>query len=70
MAEEEMADEEMAEEEMASEFDTNITVWADDGRAPILVELKDDFEAQYGVGLIIEQVADIRDQICNCCPCW
>lgn len=49
-------------EEVMSEFDVNITVWADDTRAPILNELKSAFEAEYGVGLIVEEVADINDQ--------
>ncbi|MFK7805848.1 MAG: extracellular solute-binding protein [Anaerolineae bacterium] len=52
----------MMDEEMASEFDVNITVWADDTRAPILNELKDAFQAEYGVGLIVQEVADINDQ--------
>jgi arabinogalactan oligomer/maltooligosaccharide transport system substrate-binding protein len=73
MAEEEAAEEEMAEEEaapteepaeeeMAEEFDVSITVWADDTRAPILTELAEAFQAEYGVGLVVEQVADINDQ--------
>ncbi|MEM7332585.1 MAG: extracellular solute-binding protein, partial [Chloroflexota bacterium] len=63
-----MSDEAMAEDEAMSEFDTNITVWADDTRAPILLELKDDFEATYSVGLVVEQVADIRDQFVIAAP--
>lgn len=53
-----------AEEEAAvqEEFDVFITVWADDTRAPILNELAESFQAEYGVGLIVEQVADINDQ--------
>ena len=62
-SEEEMAEEEMAEEEIAaSEYDIFLTVWADDTRSPILSELADGFANEYGVGLVIEQVADIRDQ--------
>jgi len=64
-AEEEMAEEptaEPVEEEMAEEFDVSITVWADDTRAPILNDLAESFQAEYGVGLIVEQVADINDQ--------
>ncbi|KAA3658295.1 MAG: extracellular solute-binding protein [Chloroflexi bacterium] len=64
-AEEEMAEEptaEPVEEEMAEEFDVSITVWADDTRAPILNDLAESFQAEYGVGLVVEQVADINDQ--------
>ncbi|MCP4360147.1 MAG: extracellular solute-binding protein [Chloroflexi bacterium] len=55
-AEEEAA---AAEEEAAPEV--FLTVWADETRAPILQELIDEFEATYGVGLIVEQVANIND---------
>lgn len=63
MTEEDMAEEDM-EEDMAEEqeFDVSLTIWADDTRAPILNELAKDFSEQYGVGLNVEQVADIRDQ--------
>jgi len=54
---EEPTEEAMAEPEMS------ITVWADDTRAPILQDLAADFEATYGVGLIVEQVMDINDQL-------
>ncbi|MCB8977085.1 MAG: extracellular solute-binding protein [Ardenticatenaceae bacterium] len=62
-AEEDMAEEEAVEEEAAAEeFDVSITIWADDTRAPILTELAESFQAEYGVGLVVEQVADINDQ--------
>ncbi len=63
-AEEEAVEEEApAEEEAAQEeFDVSITVWADDTRAPILIDLAESFQAEYGVGLVVEQVADINDQ--------
>lgn len=61
--EEAMEEEAPAEEEAAQEeFDVSITVWADDTRAPILIDLAESFQAEYGVGLIVEQVADINDQ--------
>lgn len=50
------------EEAAMDEFDVSITIWADDTRAPILTELAESFQAEYGVGLIVEQVADINDQ--------
>ena len=52
----------------AVEPEVSIRVWADDTRAPILVELGDAFAAEYGVGLIVEQVADIRDQFVIAAP--
>ena len=52
----------MAEGVAMEEFDVNITVWADNTRAPILNELKDAFQTEYGVGLIVEEVGDINDQ--------
>jgi arabinogalactan oligomer / maltooligosaccharide transport system substrate-binding protein len=59
--EEEMEEEEV-EEEPAVEVTISLTIWADDTRAPILSQLAAAFEAEYGVGLVVEQVADIRDQ--------
>ncbi|WP_420629380.1 extracellular solute-binding protein [Candidatus Leptofilum sp.] len=66
--EEEAADEEMEEEAADEEFDVSITIWADDTRAPILLALAEDFQAEYGVGLVVEQVADIRDQFVIAAP--
>lgn len=67
---EETAEEAMEEEEPAAEAmpEVFLTVWADDTRAPILLELAEDFEATYGVGLVVEQVADIRDQFVIAAP--
>jgi arabinogalactan oligomer / maltooligosaccharide transport system substrate-binding protein len=58
---EEMEEEEMVEEPV-DEVTASLTIWADDTRAPVLLELARDFEAEYGVALIVEQIADIRDQ--------
>jgi arabinogalactan oligomer / maltooligosaccharide transport system substrate-binding protein len=58
---EEMEEEEMVEEP-AVEVTASLTIWADDTRAPVLLELARDFEAEYGVVLVVEQIADIRDQ--------
>lgn len=52
----------------ATEPEVSIRIWADDTRAPVLVELGDAFTAEYGVGLIVEQVADIRDQFVIAAP--
>ncbi|MFN2147612.1 MAG: extracellular solute-binding protein [Anaerolineales bacterium] len=43
--------------------ETTLVVWADETRAPILQALADDFQAAYGVGLEVQQVADINDQL-------
>ena len=53
-----------AEEEVASasEFDTSITIWADDLLTPILLDLAETFQTEYGVGLVVESVADRYDQ--------
>lgn len=52
-----------AESEAAAEPELSLTVWADDTRTPILSALADEFEAAYGVGLNVEQVMDINDQL-------
>ncbi|MDJ0752508.1 MAG: maltose ABC transporter substrate-binding protein [Ardenticatenaceae bacterium] len=59
---EEAAEEVVDEAEEVMEFETSITIWADDTRAPILSELAEGFQNEYGVGLVVEQVADINDQ--------
>ena len=46
-----------------TEPELSLTIWADDTRAPILAALAEDFEATYGVGLNVEQVMDIPDQL-------
>ena len=45
--------------------EAGLTIWADETRAPILSDLAADFQAQYGVGLNIQQLGfgDIRDQL-------
>ncbi|HUS95096.1 MAG TPA: extracellular solute-binding protein, partial [Patescibacteria group bacterium] len=50
-------------EEAAVEPEVFLTVWADDTRTPILQALAEDFQATYGVGLVVEQVMDINDQL-------
>ncbi|MEJ2012604.1 MAG: extracellular solute-binding protein [Anaerolineales bacterium] len=43
--------------------ETTLVIWADETRAPILQALADEFEAAYGVGLEVQQIADINDQL-------
>lgn len=56
------AEEEAAAEAATSEFETSITIWADDTQTPILLDLAETFQNEYGVGLIVESVADRYDQ--------
>ena len=54
---------EVPTEEPMAEPEIFITIWADDTRAPVLQALAADFEATYGVGLIVEQVMDMENQL-------
>lgn len=57
---------ETVEEEATEELpEVSLTIWADENRAPILQGLAADFEEQYGVALIVEELAfgDIRGQL-------
>lgn len=49
-------------EEPAAEFETSITIWSDDLLTPVILGLKESFEAEYGIGLIVENVPDRNDQ--------
>lgn len=49
--------------EAPPEPDTTLVIWADETRAPILQTLAEEFEAEYGVALEVQQVADINDQL-------
>jgi maltose/maltodextrin transport system substrate-binding protein/arabinogalactan oligomer/maltooligosaccharide transport system substrate-binding protein len=43
----------------------SLTIWADETRAPIIVEIAKDFTAKYGVQVTVQQMGfgDIRDQL-------
>lgn len=45
------------------EPEVTLVIWADETRASILQALAEDFQATYGVGLDVQQVADINDQL-------
>jgi maltose/maltodextrin transport system substrate-binding protein/arabinogalactan oligomer/maltooligosaccharide transport system substrate-binding protein len=45
-----------------------LRIWADNQRSQILVQLGDAFLAEYGIELIVEEVADIRDQFTIAAP--
>lgn len=59
-----------AQEPAAPVEDTGarLVIWADDTRSAILSELAADFKAQYGVTLVVEEVANIRDQFTIAAP--
>ncbi len=61
VVEEEVVDEPVTEEAM-TEFDTNLVVWADELLSPVVNEIKVDFQNEYGIGLIVENVTDRYDQ--------
>lgn len=69
---EEPAVEEPVVEEPAVEAPTaTLRIWADDTRTPILLDLADDFLAEYNVELIVEdlgRVQDIRSQVIIAIP--
>ncbi|RMG87470.1 MAG: extracellular solute-binding protein, partial [Chloroflexi bacterium] len=45
--------------------DDGLLIWADETRAPILQELGDDFEAEFGVPVTVQEIGlgDARDQL-------
>jgi len=71
-AAEEPAKEEPAKEEPVvappSTPDATLRIWADDTRSAILAPLADAFLAEYNVKVIIEEVANIRDQFIIAAP--
>ena len=71
VAEEPAAEEPVAEEpaeETPAEDAPTITVWADDTRSSIILALAEDFSAAYGVNLVVEEVASIRDNFVVAAP--
>ncbi|MDQ7030393.1 MAG: extracellular solute-binding protein [Ardenticatenia bacterium] len=50
--------------EPAAETGAQLVIWADENRAPIMQELAEEFKAQYGVELVVQQVSfgDLREQ--------
>jgi hypothetical protein len=70
VVEEEAPAEEEVVEEAASEFDVNITIWSDDLLTPVILGLKESFEAEYGIGLIVEKRAGPQRPIPHRRPGW
>jgi maltose-binding protein MalE len=62
------AEEEPAKEEPAAQPDATLRIWADDTRSAILAPLAEAFLAEYNVQVIIEEVANIRDQFIIAAP--
>jgi maltose-binding protein MalE len=57
-----VAEEPTAESVEDTTFETNLVVWADELLSPVVNEIKVDFENEYGIGLIVENVTDRYDQ--------
>jgi arabinogalactan oligomer / maltooligosaccharide transport system substrate-binding protein len=58
-------------EEVVAEPVATLKIWADDTRTPVLLELADDFLAEYNVELVVEdlgRVQDIRAPIITAAP--
>lgn len=55
-------------EEPAEATGAQLVIWADDTRSVILSQLAADFEAQYGVRLVVEEVAGINEQFTIAAP--
>ncbi len=53
---------ESADEVIQTEFDTTLVVWADELLSPVVNQIKGEFEAEYGIGLQVENVTDRYDQ--------
>ena len=46
----------------------SLRIWADEQRAPVLSDLAEDFKAEYGVELVVENISGIRDQFLVAAP--
>ncbi len=55
------ATEPAATEPPAGEAAATLRIWADDTRTPILLELADDFRAEYNVKLVVEDLGVVQD---------
>ena len=47
--------------EPPAEADATLRIWADDTRTPILLQLADDFRAEYNVELVVEDLGVVQD---------
>jgi maltose/maltodextrin transport system substrate-binding protein/arabinogalactan oligomer/maltooligosaccharide transport system substrate-binding protein len=56
------------EEPEVVEPTATIRIWADEQRAPVLSTLAEDFLAEYGVELLVENISGIRDQFSVAAP--
>jgi len=59
---------EVVETEAVVEPVATLRIWADDTRSSILTGLAEDFLAEYNVEVIVEEVANIRDQFIIAAP--
>jgi len=56
------------EETEVAEPLATLTIWVDDTRSSTLAGLAEDFKAEYGVELVVEEVANLRDQFIIAAP--
>lgn len=68
VVEEPVVEEPVVEEPPVVEPDATLRIWADDTRSAILAPLAEAFLAEYNVAVIIEEVANIRDQFIIAAP--
>ena len=56
-----VVEETVAATEAAGEPAATLTIWADDTRAPVLLEFAEAFKAEYGVELVVEDLGRVQD---------
>ena len=65
---EEPTEEPVVEEPVVEEPIATLRIWADEQRAPVLTELGAEFQAEYGVEVVVENISGIRDQFLVAAP--
>ncbi len=65
---EEPTEEPVVEEPVVEEPAATLRIWADEQRAPVLSELGAQFQAEYNVEVVVENIAGIRDQFLVAAP--
>ena len=65
---EEPTEEPVVEEPVVEEPAATLRIWADEQRAPVLTELGAQFQAEYNVEVVVENIAGIRDQFLVAAP--
>lgn len=65
---EEPTEEPVVEEPVVEEPAATLRIWADEQRAPVLTELGAQFQAEYNVEVVVENISGIRDQFLVAAP--